>query len=133
MSWLHLPNRSFLTEYFPILDRAALPKELVITTPPSTPSPNPYIANKMLRQTILALAGLAAIVAAKQCTNVTVPVEINARQGLFNVPEILTNEDVTTFFQNVSIPSLWPHEDGSTSGLRGVSTLALSCCDAMTA
>jgi hypothetical protein len=71
----------------------------------------------MLRQTILALAGLTVIVAAKQCTNISAPAEFNARQGLFNVPEIMTNEDVTIFFQNVSIPSLWPHADGGTPGL----------------
>jgi len=32
----------------------------------------------------LAIAGLAS--AAKVCTNVTVPVNINARQGMFDVP-----------------------------------------------
>lgn len=60
-------------------------------------------------------AGLVASVIAKQCKNITVPVsnclkipqfrshiqvEIMARQGIFNVPEIMTPVEVTAFVQN---------------------------------
>ena len=48
--------------------------------------------------TALAAFGLASAV--KVCTNVTVPVNINARQGVFDVPEIASNFDATVFALN---------------------------------
>lgn len=49
---------------------------------------------------VLALALLSTGAAAKVCTNVTVPVDINARQGVFDVPVLQGNLDATTFAQN---------------------------------
>ncbi|KAJ9644444.1 hypothetical protein H2201_007826 [Coniosporium apollinis] len=49
---------------------------------------------------VLALAVLSTRAAAKVCTNVTVPVDINARQGVFDVPTLRGNLDATTFVQN---------------------------------
>lgn len=55
-----------------------------------------------MRLSVLTLSGLAAVASAKQCTNMTIPVDIEARQGMFNVPNITTDQDVTQFFQNYS-------------------------------
>lgn len=49
---------------------------------------------------LLSLPMLTSFALAKQCTNVTVPVNIEARQGVFDVPEFVSNYDVTTFAQN---------------------------------
>lgn len=46
-----------------------------------------------------ALVG-ASLVSAKTCLNVTVPVNINARQGVFDVPTLQSNIDVVTFALN---------------------------------
>jgi len=46
----------------------------------------------------LAACGLAS--AAKVCTNVTVPVNISARQGVFDVPTLESNFDATVFALN---------------------------------
>lgn len=46
----------------------------------------------------LALSGVAA--AAKVCTNVTVPVSIDARQAIFDVPQLNSSLDATTFALN---------------------------------
>lgn len=43
---------------------------------------------------------LAGSVAAKQCVNITVPVSIFARQGVFDIPIFQGNLDATTFAQN---------------------------------
>jgi len=48
----------------------------------------------------LAIAALSCRAVAKVCTNVTVPVYINARQGVFDVPTLQTNLDATRFAQN---------------------------------
>lgn len=47
-----------------------------------------------------ALAACGLVSAAKVCTNVTVPVNIMARQGVFDVPEIASNLDATIFALN---------------------------------
>jgi pimeloyl-ACP methyl ester carboxylesterase len=55
--------------------------------------------------TLLALFGTLAS-AAKVCTNVTVPVYINARQAVFNVPTLHSNLDATKFaldFTNIGM------------------------------
>lgn len=46
--------------------------------------------------------GLSAREASKQCTNMTIPVTLAARNAVFNVPTLSNNLDATTFFQNVS-------------------------------
>jgi len=53
---------------------------------------------------LLALLGVAS--AAKVCTNVTVPVNINARQAIFNVPPFESNFDAVKFaldFTNIGM------------------------------
>ncbi|KAL8729722.1 MAG: hypothetical protein Q9166_004550 [cf. Caloplaca sp. 2 TL-2023] len=45
---------------------------------------------------------LAGSVAAKQCLNITVPVSISARNGVFNIPTLQGNADATTFAQNLT-------------------------------
>ncbi|KAL8763629.1 MAG: hypothetical protein Q9184_000629 [Pyrenodesmia sp. 2 TL-2023] len=45
---------------------------------------------------------LAVPTIAKQCTNITVPVSISARNGVFNIPTLQGNADATTFIQNLT-------------------------------
>lgn len=45
---------------------------------------------------------LFVLVLGKQCFNVTVPVHISARQGVFDVPQITGNADATWFAQNLT-------------------------------
>lgn len=52
----------------------------------------------------LALVLLAGLAAAKICTNMTVPVDISARTGVFNIANLQTNLDATTFIQNMTRP-----------------------------
>ena len=40
--------------------------------------------------------------AAKQCVNITVPFQLSARNGVFDIPILQTNLDATTFTQNVT-------------------------------
>ncbi|KAF2096643.1 hypothetical protein NA57DRAFT_42337 [Rhizodiscina lignyota] len=47
----------------------------------------------------LLLASYSLLAAGKQCANVTVPVNIQARQALFNVPALHGNADATYFAQ----------------------------------
>lgn len=51
---------------------------------------------------LLAATLLTALVVAKQCTNITVPVSISARNGVFNIPTLRGNADATTFAQNLT-------------------------------
>lgn len=46
--------------------------------------------------------GLSTREASKQCTNMTIPVTLAARNAVFNIPTLSNNLDATTFFQNVS-------------------------------
>lgn len=46
------------------------------------------------------ISSLCILATAKQCINVIVPVDIQARQGIFNVPELWNNADATWFAQN---------------------------------
>ncbi|KND86764.1 hypothetical protein TOPH_08614 [Tolypocladium ophioglossoides CBS 100239] len=48
------------------------------------------------------LLTLAAAVAAKYCQNITVPINISARNGLFNIDPPRTEIEVTNFFLNFS-------------------------------
>lgn len=52
----------------------------------------------------LALVLLTGLAAAKVCTNVTVPVDTSARTGVFDVANLQTNLDATTFIQNLTRP-----------------------------
>lgn len=54
----------------------------------------------MVAASLFAPVFLAGLAAAKVCTNVTVPVNIDARQGVFNVPTLQSNLDATTFALN---------------------------------
>ncbi|KAK8219931.1 hypothetical protein M8818_000346 [Zalaria obscura] len=54
----------------------------------------------MVAVTLLAPVLLGCLAAAKTCTNVTVPVTIMARQGMFEVPTLQSNFDATTFALN---------------------------------
>ena len=49
-----------------------------------------------------ALVVLTSSVTAKQCLNITVPVSISARNGVFNIPTLRGNADATTFAQNLT-------------------------------
>lgn len=49
---------------------------------------------------LTALTASGLVNAAKVCTNVTVPVSISARQGVFDVPTLQSNFDATTFALN---------------------------------
>ena len=59
----------------------------------------------MLKISIWALCSLVAVVSGKTCINMTIPVSITARQGIFNVPTIMSDTDVTQFIQNYSYDS----------------------------
>ena len=54
----------------------------------------------MFANSAFAVAVFAASAAAKTCTNLTVPVTISARTGVFNIPVPQTNFDATAFIQN---------------------------------
>lgn len=53
---------------------------------------------------VLLLAGslLTHTVSAKKCRDVTVPVNVDARQGVFNLPELRSNPDATEFAQKLT-------------------------------
>ena len=54
----------------------------------------------MLAKPALAVAMLAGSAAAKTCVNMTVPVTISARTGVFDIPVPQTNLGATAFIQN---------------------------------
>ena len=54
----------------------------------------------MFANSAFAVAVFAASAAAKFCTNLTVPVTISARTGVFNISVPQTNSDATAFIQN---------------------------------
>lgn len=54
----------------------------------------------MVLSSVVALAFVAGGALAKKCINITVPVEISARNGVFNLPMLQSNLDATTFSQN---------------------------------
>ncbi|KAL8948631.1 MAG: hypothetical protein Q9222_005196 [Ikaeria aurantiellina] len=56
----------------------------------------------MYSSLLLTVAAFSAWVAAKQCMNLTVPVSISARNGVFNIPTLQGNADATTFAQNLT-------------------------------
>lgn len=51
---------------------------------------------------LLASALFVSSVVAKQCINITVPVSVSARNGVFNIPTLRGNADATTFAQNLT-------------------------------
>lgn len=51
---------------------------------------------------LLCPAVFVIAVAAKQCMNLTIPVSISARNGVFNIPTLQGNADATTFVQNLT-------------------------------
>ena len=58
----------------------------------------------MYLPSLLAHAFLTTSVLAKYCQNFSVPVTVHARNGIFNVPPLRDNQDVTTFFANFTKP-----------------------------
>jgi len=56
--------------------------------------------------TLFVAVSVIASAYAKQCVNITIPVTINARQGQFNVPTLMSNLDVTTFVQNYTLSTM---------------------------
>ena len=54
----------------------------------------------MFAQSTLVVFVLAGTAAAKTCVNMTVPVTISARTGVFDIAVPQTNLDATTFVQN---------------------------------
>ena len=45
---------------------------------------------------------LLSLVNAKQCVNLTIPVDISARNGVFDIPPLQSNIDATAFAQRVT-------------------------------
>ncbi len=75
----------------------------------------------------LALAFFAGSAVAKQCTNMTVAVEISARNAIFNIDIPQTNLDATNFIQNLTRQGQNFSEDAlsgyaTTSGTYNIST-----------
>ena len=62
------------------------------------------IALMMYLPSLVASALLTTTVAAKRCQNFSVPVTLSARNGIFNVPTLLDNDDATTFTANFTKP-----------------------------
>ena len=58
----------------------------------------------MYTHNALGLVLLAGLAAAKICTNMTVQVDISARTAVFDVANVQTNLDATTFIQNLTRP-----------------------------
>lgn len=56
----------------------------------------------MFKSAAAILATLAAVVAAKNCRNINVPVSISARNGEFDVQAPATEIEVTNFFLNLA-------------------------------
>jgi hypothetical protein len=52
--------------------------------------------------TVTVLAVLAATASAKRCINATVPVNLSARQAIFNLAVPQTNLEATDFIQNMT-------------------------------
>ncbi|EMC96311.1 hypothetical protein BAUCODRAFT_470284 [Baudoinia panamericana UAMH 10762] len=52
--------------------------------------------------TAVAVAAIASLAEARQCANFTVPVQLSARNGVFNQTTPVTNIDVTNFFLNLT-------------------------------
>ena len=79
----------------------------VVINPLNWANKRPRAANRepcttfdMFANSAFAVAVFAASAAAKTCTNLTVPVTISARTGVFNIPVPQTNFDATAFIQN---------------------------------
>lgn len=56
----------------------------------------------MSRKLVFALIFFRCLVSAKRCTNLTVPVDISARNAVFSIPSFRSNLDATTFAQNLT-------------------------------
>ena len=54
----------------------------------------------MFLLSFLAISLLSSCATGKQCVNITIPISISARQGVFNVPTLQVNLDATVFSQN---------------------------------
>lgn len=59
----------------------------------------------MYLPSLLASAFLATSVVGKHCQDLSVPVTVCARNGVFNIPTLRNNHDATTFIANFTNPA----------------------------
>ncbi|KAH6660276.1 Alpha/Beta hydrolase protein [Truncatella angustata] len=74
----------------------------------------------MTRKSSAILAGFAAAAAARQCQNLTIPITISARNGIFNLAAPETNVDVTNFILDLTQPG----NNLTNKALTGYATIA---------
>ncbi|KAG8425970.1 hypothetical protein J3459_008569 [Metarhizium acridum] len=63
---------------------------------------------------------LAAVASARHCQNITVPVSISSRNGVFDLAPPSTNIEVTNLF----LRTAWPGNNGTASVLKGYKTVS---------
>ncbi|KAF5129786.1 hypothetical protein E5D57_006117 [Metarhizium anisopliae] len=63
---------------------------------------------------------LAAVASARQCQNITVPVSISSRNGVFDMAPPSTDIDVTNLFLRMA----WPGNNGTANLLKGYKTVS---------
>ncbi|KAH0598446.1 hypothetical protein MHUMG1_03744 [Metarhizium humberi] len=63
---------------------------------------------------------LAAVASARQCQNITVPVSISSRNGVFDMAAPFTDIDVTNLFLRMA----WPGNNGTANVLKGYKTVS---------
>ena len=56
----------------------------------------------MLAYSLPILVALAGSAVARNCVNLTIPIDISSRNGVFNIDVPQTNLDATTFIQNTT-------------------------------
>lgn len=71
-----------------------------------------------MQYTIATVAALAGLVSARQCQNLTIPVSLSARNGVFNLTAPQNNIEVTNFILDLTQPG----KNYSADILEGVST-----------
>lgn len=64
---------------------------------------------------------LAAVASARHCRNITVPVSLSSRNGVFDLEPPSTNIEVTNIFLGMSRPG----NNGTAQYLKGVSIMML--------
>jgi len=69
----------------------------------------------------VAVAAFASAVSARHCSNITVPVSISARNGVFNISAPANNIDTTNFFLDLTQQG----KNYTASVLAGVSTILM--------
>lgn len=56
----------------------------------------------MMSRILLPIMGLAAIASARQCQNLTINLDLSARNGVFDLETPVTNIDVTDYILNLA-------------------------------